>query len=129
MKVLNWTFAATVVVAAGWFGRTIPFAEQWTLYQGLCITSALIFVSIAERLKHFDGRPSDSGVRQLVTPLVYSALILGAVLIIGVIAPIAKRYVAPLNVEWFRGIAYGVLVALTIAQIRLFFPIVSLKVK
>ena len=46
-----------------------------------------------------------------------STLILGVVLTIGVIAPIAKRYPLSLNVELMRGLSYSILVALTLWQL------------
>ncbi|GKS73927.1 hypothetical protein AVME950_03545 [Acidovorax sp. SUPP950] len=130
LRVLAWSFAAVAVLAGGWFGRTVPFAEQWPVFEGLRTTAAIIFGVIGawlaiiypERLKlsfkpKNNGGPSETGVGQLFSPVVNSTLILGAVLLIGVIAPIAKKYPLPLDVAWCRAISYGVLVALTLFQL------------
>jgi hypothetical protein len=100
------------------------------MFEGLRTTAAIIFGVIGawlaiiypERLKlsfkpRKDGAPSETGIGQLFSPVVNSTLILGAILLIGLIAPIAKKYPLPLSVEWCRGISYGVLVALTLFQL------------
>lgn len=130
LPVLGWIFALVAVLLGGWFGRKVPFAEQWPMYEGLRTTAAIIFGVIGawlaiiypERLKlSYKGggqkNPSDTGVGQLFSPVVNSTLILGAILLIGVIVPILKKYELPFNTEWCRGISYGVLVALTLFQL------------
>lgn len=130
LGVLGWIFALTAVFAGGWFGRNVPFAEQWPMFEGLRTTAAIIFGVIGawlaiiypERLKlsfkpRKDGAPAETGIGQLFSPVVNSTLILGAILLLGVIAPIAKKYPLPLDVEWCRGISYGILVALTLFQL------------
>ncbi|MNV99423.1 hypothetical protein D3C71_1947790 [compost metagenome] len=49
--------------------------------------------------------------------MVNSTLILGTILLVGVIVPVLKKYELPLDVEWCRGISYGLLVALTLFQL------------
>ncbi|WP_343734698.1 hypothetical protein [Acidovorax sp.] len=129
-RVIGWTLAVAAVLAGAWFGRKVPFAEQWPMYEGLRTTAAIIFGVIGawlaiiypERLKlsfkpaNHTG-PKETGVGQLFSPVVNSTLILGAILVIGVAAPIAKKYPMPFDIEWCRGISYGVLVALTLFQL------------
>ncbi len=130
LRFLSWAFAITFVIAGGWLGRDVPFAEQWPMYEGLRTTAAIIFGVIGawmaiiypERLK-LSFRPakdksqqSETGVGQLFTPVVNSTLILGVILLLGAIAPIAKRYQL-LDIQWCRGISYAVLMALTLWQL------------
>lgn len=131
LRFLGWTFALVAVSAGGWFGRVIPFAEQWPMFEGLRTTAAIIFGVIGawmaiiypERLKLSfrngapKAGPEATGLGQLFTPVVNSTAILGIILAIGVVAPIAKRYPLDLNVEWCRGISYALLVALTLWQL------------
>lgn len=129
-RLFGLTFAVLAVVAGAWFGRKVPFSEQWPMYEGLRTTAAIIFGVIGawlaiiypERLKlsfkkGAQAAPSESGVGQLFSPVVNSTIVLGAILVIGVIAPVVKQYSLPLNVEVCRGLSYGVLVALTLFQL------------
>jgi hypothetical protein len=130
LRFLGWAFAIAAVGAGAWLGRKVPFAEQWPMYEGLRTTAAIIFGVIGawlaiiypEHLKlsykpPASGAPIETGIGQLFSPVVNSTLVLGAVLVIGVIAPIAKQYPLPLNTEVYRGVSYGVLVALTLFQL------------
>ena len=132
LRWLAWGFAFLAVAAGGWLGRSVPFSEQWPMFEGLRTTAAIIFGVIGawlaiiypERLKlsfKSDTEKSDgekeNGLSQLFTPVVNSTLILGVVLALGVIAPIAKRYPIPLDVELMRGLSYSILVALTLWQL------------
>lgn len=129
-RLLGWSFAVAAVAAGAWFGRRVPFSEQWPMYEGLRTTAAIIFGVIGawlaiiypERLKlsfknGAKGAPTETGIGQLFSPVVNSTIVLGAILAIGVIAPIVKHYPLPLNVEICRGFSYGVLVALTLFQL------------
>ena len=108
LRVLGWIFALVAVLAGGWFGRNVPFSEQWPMFEALRTTAAIIFGVIGawlaiiypERLKlsfkqNKNGTPSETGIGQLFSPVVNSTLILGAILVLGVIAPIAKKYPLP----------------------------------
>lgn len=130
-KLLGWIFACTAVGVGGWFGRDIPFAEQWPMYEGLRTTAAIIFGVIGawmaiiypERLKlsfkaaQKKNPQTETGLGQLFTPVVNSTLVLSIILLIGIIAPIAKRYPIAFDLQWARGISYGTLVALTLFQL------------
>lgn len=126
---------ATGLVAAGaWFGRSVPVAEQWPMFEALRTTAAIIFAVIGawmaiiypERLK-LSFRPSkdpasaelsaSTGWGQLFTPVVHSTLILGVVLLLGITVPILKHADLPVPVECWRGTSYGLLVALTLWQL------------
>ena len=130
-KLLGWTFAVSAVGAGGWLGRDIPFVEQWPMYEGLRTTAAIIFGVIGawmaiiypERLK-LSFKPvqnkkphTETGLGQLFTPVVNSTLVLSFILLIGVVAPIVKRYPIAFDLQWARGISYGTLVALTLFQL------------
>jgi hypothetical protein len=130
LRFFGWTFAIAAVLAGGWFGRKVPFSEQWPMYEGLRTTAAIIFGVIGawlaiiypERLKlsfkpKTNTAPTETGVGQLFSPVVNSTIVLGAILVIGVIAPIVKQYSLPLELEVCRGLSYGVLVALTLFQL------------
>lgn len=131
LQILSWTFAVVAVAAGGWFGRFVPFAEQWPMFEALRTTAAIIFAVIGawlaiiypERLKLSLRRskdksdPKDTGLGQLFTPVVNSTSILGIILAIGIVAPIAKRYPIDIDREWVRGFSYAVLVSLTLWQI------------
>ncbi|BBV08171.1 TPA: hypothetical protein ACHWKL_003093 [Providencia stuartii] len=120
---------ATIIIisiACGYFGRHVPFLQQWPLFEALRATAAIIFAVVGawfaiiypERLKKSfrggvpDGDPN--GVHRLFTPIVHSTAILSSVLIIGVAAPILKHmsFVVE-HKEIYRGISYGVLTLLT----------------
>ena len=119
------------VGAGGWLGQKIPFAEQWPMFEALRTTAAIIFAVIGawlaiiypERLKvslrspDSSKDPEETGMSRLFQPVVNSTAILGIILMIGIIAPIARRYPIELNVEILRGISYATLVSLTLWQI------------
>lgn len=126
----------SLVAAGGWFGRNVPVAEQWPLFEALRTTAAIIFAVIGawmaiiypERLK-LSFRPNTteaqgadatpSGWGQLFSPVVHSTLILSVVLIIGVLIPILRHAHIPISipVACYRGTLYAILVALTLWQL------------
>ena len=127
-------FVAIALICAGaWFGRRVPVAEQWPMFEALRATAAIIFAVIGawmaiiypERLR-LSFRPSavsdqidssPTGWGQLFTPVVHSTLILGVVLLLGITVPILKHTQLRVPVECWRGTAYGLLVALTLWQL------------
>lgn len=128
--------AIGVVAAGAWFGRRVPVAEQWPMFEALRTTAAIIFAVIGawmaiiypERLKlsfrpSVGSAPADTGPPtgwgQLFTPVVHSTLILGVVLLLGVIVPVLRHSDLPafVPVAGLRGISYGLLVALTLWQL------------
>lgn len=125
-----------LIAAGGWFGRSVPVAEQWPMFEALRTTAAIIFAVVGawmaiiypERLK-LSFRPTTknaqeaeatpSGWGQLFTPVVHSTLILSVVLVIGLAIPLLRHAELPSNipVSFYRGTLYAVLVALTLWQL------------
>ncbi len=133
MRAVSTFLAITLIGAAAWFGRRVPVAEQWPMFEALRTTAAIIFAVIGawmaiiypERLR-LSFRPSDkrdvldstaTGWGQLFTPVVHSTLILGVVLLLGITVPILKHANLSVPVECWRGTSYGLLVALTFWQL------------
>ena len=101
------------------------------MFEALRTTAAIIFAVIGawlaiiypERLRlsfHTEDRPSNgtaNGSGELFTPVVNSTYILCVILLIGAVAPLLKRHGLPGDVAWWRGTAYGLLVALTLWQL------------
>lgn len=127
--------AVTLVIVGYLFGRSIPFAQQWPLFEALRNTAAIIFAVVGawlaiiypERLKISFGRSTESkgssaNMGLLLTPAVSSTFILMIVLMVGVLAPILKQvpYLVE-NVEVVRGGAFAFLMILTIWQVVIVF--------
>lgn len=127
-----WLSSSVMVMAGFWLGQSVPFNEQWPLYEALRTTAAIIFAVIGawiaiiypERLKlsFAEHKKSETKVEgsmgKLFSPIVHSSAILCLVLLIGIIAPVLR--VIPALEEYkvlFRGISYGLLVALTLWQL------------
>lgn len=129
LLVLLWVVAVAVSYI---YGKNVPFAEQWPLFEALRTTSAIIFAVVGAwlaivyperlRLSLNSGDKTAQGKVQnnigvLLSPVVNSTAVLCIVLLVGVVAPLLKR--ADLLVQHlaeFRGISYALLVALTLWQ-------------
>lgn len=123
--------AFAAVAAGAWYGRAVPFSEQWPMFEALRTTAAIIFAVIGawmaiiypDRLKlSFRGKADHSksqvtGMGKLFTPVVNSTAILCIILVIGAAAPALKRFPPPVDLEVLRGISYAILVALTLWQL------------
>lgn len=126
--------SVALVVAGFWYGRNIPFATQWPLYEALRTTAAIIFAVVGawlaiiypERLRFSGRRDSEAaanpergeGIGRFFTPIAHSTAILCLILLIGIVAPIAKQLPIVLeHVVVARSLAYGVLVSLTLWQL------------
>ena len=103
------------IIVAGYFGRKVPFAEQWPLYEALRTTAAIIFAVVGAwiaikfpdratlKINEEDGVALREGIGRYFSPVAYSTITLCIILIIGVFAPIIKRFdYVQLNVEIFR---------------------------
>lgn len=118
--------------ASYWYGRQIPFAAQWPLFEALRTTASIIFAVVGawlaiiypERLKlSFKAAPKkhpEAPVKmgQLLHPAMHSTAILCAVLCVGIVAPILKQI--PMLLEFrdtCRGLSYCLATALTLWQI------------
>lgn len=126
------TFIALPIVVAGyWFGRAVPFTEQWPLFEALRTTASIIFAVVGawlaiiypERLRlSFRGEMVGNGqavrVGQLLHPAMHSTAILCVVLLVGIAAPLLKQVPALLaHREILRGASYALLVSLTLWQV------------
>lgn len=133
--VVGFCIAAALVSVAFLFGRTIPFVQQWPLYEALRNTAAIIFAVVGawlaiiypERLKLSFGKATESkgssaNMGLLLTPAVSSTFILMMVLMVGVLAPILKQvpYLTE-NVDVVRGASFAFLMVLTIWQVVIVF--------
>lgn len=114
------------------YGKQVPFAEQWPLFEALRTTSAIIFAVVGawlaivypERLRFSLGSQESSGqskspnnIGTLLSPAVNSTGVLCIVLLVGVIAPLLKRTaLVNMYLSECRGAAYALLVALTLWQ-------------
>lgn len=127
-----WLLSAAMVVMAGFFGKHVPFSEQWPLYEALRTTAAIIFavcgawlaIAYPDRLRAsfgiFAKRPKGMNERfsDLLTPIAHSSIILCVVLFIGILAPILRNIA--LLVEHamvVRTASFMLLVALTLWQL------------
>lgn len=136
MRILAFSLAVTitalVVGAALWFGKSIPFQQQWPLYEALRATAAIIFAVVGawlaivypERLRlSFNSstkpaEPVNDRFTALFTPIAHSTIILGMVLLAGIAAPIAKQI--PILLEYrelARTASFVLLVVLTLWQV------------
>lgn len=121
-------------MAGFYFGRAIPFAQQWPLFEALRNTAAIIFAVVGawlaiiypERLKLSFGKSSgvaassNGNVGLLLTPAVHSTIILVCLLLIGVVAPILKQVPGVMNyVDGFRGTSFFLLTSLTLWQVAI----------
>lgn len=119
------------VAALGFiFGQRIPFNEQWSIYGSLQVTAsiilgvtgawaAIIYPGILSQV--FEIRADGNERRQLarlLIPMIYSAGVVAAVLLVGFIAPVIRTVssIGP-YVKILRGISYGVLGILTLLQL------------
>ncbi|MFJ5428232.1 hypothetical protein ACIPUP_03585 [Pectobacterium actinidiae] len=132
MKFLSGIILILILCFSAYYGRNVPFSNQWPLYEALRTTASIIFAVVGawfaiiypERLKKSfrgGGSASDSngrGITRLFTPIVHSTAILASVLIIGVAAPLVKQiHFLLIHKELFRGASYVVLVFLTLWQL------------
>ena len=132
IKVILVVLALLIILFSAYFGRNVPFVNQWPLYEALRTTAAIIFAVVGawfaiiypERLKKSfrGGRTasdaSGNGITRLFTPIVHSTVILASILVIGVAAPIVKQFGFVIeNKVFFRGFSYLILVFLTLWQL------------
>ncbi|WP_313619580.1 hypothetical protein [Achromobacter sp.] len=130
--------AAAICGAGYYFGRHIPFAQQWPLYEALRTTAAIIFAVVGawlaivypERLKFsFDQQPSRQSTHKksnrknfelLFVPAIHSTVILIVLLLSGIIAPLLKQVAwEPGSLEIIRGLSYFLVSGLTLWQIAI----------
>jgi hypothetical protein len=120
------------VCVGGWvYGRQIPFAQQWPLFEALRNTASIIFAVVGawlaiiypERLKltfRKDEQEKAPGpnMGMLLTPAVHSTILLVILLLIGIVAPLAKQLpILQAHIEVCRGVAFVILAVLTLWQV------------
>lgn len=135
MRHFVFAFAGLTGLAICWagfyYGQSIPFTQQWPLYEALRNTAAIIFAVVGawlaiiypERLKLSFGRTGteargNGNIGLLLTPAVHSTIILVTLLLIGILAPILKQ--VPLlfpYIDLCRGLSFLILTGLTLWQI------------
>src|SRR5690606_35030092 len=85
-------------------GREVPFSQQWPLYEALRTTAAIIFAVVGswlaiiypDRLKYAarsnipTANKGSDGIGRFFTPIAHSTAILCIILIIGIVAPLAR---------------------------------------
>jgi hypothetical protein len=123
---------ALALCGAGYhYGRLIPFAQQWPLYEALRNTASIIFAVVGawlaiiypERLKLSFGKGGKEvapkgNIGLLLTPAVHSTIILVILLLVGIIAPLLKQIGAIIeHVEVWRGVSFALLASLTLWQV------------
>ncbi|WP_081195571.1 hypothetical protein [Halomonas sp. BC1] len=139
MNTLIFNLAALILLLAGfclgwYFGENVSFSDQWPLFEALRNTAAIIFAVVGawfaiiypERMKGILNRKSPSplavsageGIGKLFSPIVHSTIILCIILLIGILAPLAKQidYLVA-NSEYLRRFSFGMLYVLTFWQI------------
>jgi len=131
LKTLVLLLALTLIGLGGWYGRVVPFAEQWPMFEALRTTAAIIFAVIGawlaiiypERLKlsfrDEKAKPTSpsNGSGELFTPVVNSTYILCVILVLGAVTPVLRRHGLPGDIAIWRGVSYGLLISLTLWQL------------
>lgn len=126
-------FAFLAVVCAALYGRKIPFAQQWPVFEALRTTASIVFavvgawmaIAYPERLKlSLRGESRNTApvprMAALLTPITHSTVILAIVLLVGVVAPVLRSMpVAREHLEWFRAASYAMATGLTLWQVAI----------
>lgn len=137
-RLIRWLLAVAVTGFCTWAGQTIPFSQQWPLFQGLQQTAGIVFgvigvwiaiVNPRELRKVFGSMVSDKMEREtakfeykrfqrLLMSMRYSTGVLLIIILVGLFAPIARQ------VPWLvqhkeiaRGLSYGLLGLLAALEI------------
>lgn len=133
----KWLLPITVTLGFGavgaWFGRTVPFAEQWPLYDALRTTASIVFGVMGAWLSLLypdvlsrvykgqlrdDDAPESKRISVLLMPIQYSTFVIAMVLVAGLVAPVLKH--APWTGEYrliFRAVSFALLTGLTALQL------------
>lgn len=118
---------------AGWFGRGLPFSQQWGYFDSLRTTASIVFgvmgvwISILypkalESVLNIGRGSVDSGydarIHALLLPVKLSTFVIAVVLLVGPFALVLKqRAWSPEWIEAFRGGAFGLLIFLTLFEL------------
>jgi len=114
-------------------GQKVPFKEQWPLFEALRTTASIIFAVVGAWLaiiypeqlklafspkKQHKKKSSTVGLYEVLSPALHSTAILAIILLIGVIAPLARHSLLLLEYKkYLRGVSYSMLSLLTIWQL------------
>jgi len=118
---------------AGWFGRGLPFSQQWSYFDSLRTTASIVFgvmgawITILypkalESVLSIGRGSSDSGhderIQALLLPVKLSTFVIAVVLLIGPCALMLKQLAwSPEWIEVLRGGAFGLLIFLTLLEL------------
>ncbi|MBE2211206.1 MAG: hypothetical protein IAE66_06325 [Xanthomonadaceae bacterium] len=132
LKVALVALATMALAGAAWLGSSVPFAQQWPIYEGLRTTAAIIFavvgawlaIAYPERLRVSLRREKQAELGEnpnvvgLLTPIAHSTIILAIVLLVGVVAPAVKSLdFIQEHLAFFRGASYVLVCGLTLWQV------------
>lgn len=135
LKCIVWLGILGMILVGYLFGQTIPFAQQWPLFEALRATASIIFAVVGawlaiiypERLKFTFKEPTPGtedkeapsvNMGKLLHPAIHSTMILCIILLVGIIAPLMKQFIFLLPYKpVMRGLSYGLLVILTFWQL------------
>ena len=114
------------------FGQKVVFVEQWSLYEALRTTAAIIFGVMGAWIaivypnsltkifdKNYDNKSAEiQKIKRLLFPLTVSTSILAIVLLLGLLAPIIRQidFFAK-HAEIVRGMSFSTLGILTLVQL------------
>lgn len=96
------------IAAAGagyWWGRAVPFAEQWPVYDGLRQTASIVFgitgawaaivypgtLQTIVKRRGTATKEEEGSVNHLLTPLLLSMTVVALVMTAGFVAPLVRR--------------------------------------
>lgn len=123
IKVAAFCVAIGLCGFAFWWGRIVPFSEQWPAYDALRQTAAIILgvLGVWIAVLHpqavsqvLSWKEHSAQVKRLVFPMLVCTGVVGATLLVGIAAPAAKHctMLTP-HTSLLRGTSFGTLVVTT----------------
>jgi H+/Cl- antiporter ClcA len=133
MNTLSILICALVTAGCFFVGSTIPISEQLPIYESLRNTSAIIFgvmgawiailypealLRIYGKIETVEAEQQSKSIKQLISPMVLSTIIVSLVLIVSLIAPVLRRidYLVE-HTTLVRSFSFALLGGLTFAQL------------
>jgi len=144
LKIVCCSLALASFAAGYYFGKIIPLSDQWTYFETLRTTSAIVFgvmgallavvypevVKAGFRPKQVKDVASTDNISLILNPLAHSALLLVALVLaapifawIKVSYPAPAVGVVPENVECMQAIVFSIFCGLTYFQVLILFSI------
>lgn len=129
------TLLLSIIVAAGcyFFGAKIAISVQLPIYESLRNTSAIIFgvmgawiailypnslLKIYGKVEISESEKEYKSIKQLISPMVLSTIIVSLVLVVGLIAPIMRNiHFFVIHKEVVRSFSFSLLGLLTFLQL------------